>query len=139
MRKKAGTLRALVAKADRTFSRFIRLRDADENGDISCCTCRRSLPWNESHACHFVRRQHMSVRWDERNVHAGCPKCNVFQGGNLDEYSAFIIGRYGMGTFNELLSKKHETKKWTRPELEELIQKYSERVLALENSGKLLS
>jgi hypothetical protein len=80
----------------------------------------------------------MSVRWDERNVHAGCPKCNVFQGGNLDEYSAFIIGRYGMGTFNELLSKKHETKKWTRAELEELIQKYSERVSLLENSGKLL-
>jgi hypothetical protein len=44
-----------------------------------------------------------------------------------------------MGTFNELLDKKRETKKWTRPELEELIQKYSERVSALESSGKLLS
>ena len=74
----------------------------------------------------------MATRWDERNVHLGCPRCNTFLDGALDEYSAFIIDRYGMDTFNELLAKKREVKKWTREELESLIADYSAKVKTLE-------
>ena len=138
-RKSGSTTRALVNKLDRVFSRFVRLRDADNDGHISCVTCGSKHHWKDCHAGHFVKRQHMAVRWDERNVNAQCCRCNLYMGGCQDEYAYHIANTMGQGTLAELLDKKRETKKWTRPELEELIQKYSERVLALESSGKLLS
>ena len=137
-RKKTDTTRALVNKLDRVFSRFVRMKHADNDGQISCVTCGKQAQWNEVHAGHFVKRQHMSLRWDERNVMPQCVRCNLHMGGRQDDYAAYIVNEYGHATFADLIAKKHETKKWTRPELEELIQKYSERVSLLENSGKLL-
>jgi predicted component of type VI protein secretion system len=62
----------------------------------------------------------------------------LYHGGKQDEFGKAIIDRYGLDAFNELLSKKHETKKWTRAELQELIETYTARVAALESSQKFL-
>jgi hypothetical protein len=91
------------------------------------------MHWKEAHAGHFVSRRHMSVRWDERNVNPQCPRCNTFNDGALDEYSAYIIDIHGMSVFNELRHAKHQTKKWTRDELEQMIQKYQAAARELES------
>ena len=135
-RMKGGTTRALVAKLDRVFSRFVRMKYADNDGQVSCVTCGKQAHWKEVHAGHFVKRQHMSLRWDERNVMPQCVRCNLHMGGRQDDYAAYIVNEYGHATFADLIAKKHETKKWTRTELEELISTYSERVKMLESSGK---
>jgi hypothetical protein len=135
-RKKTDTTRALVNKLDRIYSRFIRMRDADNEGNISCVTCGKRFHWSEVHCGHWVKRQYMAVRWDERNTAAQCVSDNLYHGGKQDEFGKAIIDRYGLDAFNELLSKKHETKKWTRAELQELIETYTARVAALESSGK---
>jgi hypothetical protein len=57
-------------------------------------------------------------------------------GGRQDDYAAYIVNEYGHATFADLIAKKHETKKWTRAELQELIETYTARVAALESSGK---
>jgi hypothetical protein len=137
-RKKTDTTRALVNKLDRIFSRFTRMKHADNDGQVSCVTCGKQDHWKNVHAGHFVKRQHMSLRWDERNVMPQCCKCNLYMGGRQDDYAAYIVNEYGHATFADLIAKKHETKKWTRPELEELIATYSERVRMLESSGKFL-
>ncbi len=132
MAKKPLPLPRLIKKLDLHFSRFIRMKDADPCGTVRCVTCSKVLHWKEAHCAHFVSRRHMAARWDERNCHACCPRCNVFESGALDEYSRFIIDTYGRETFDELLSLKRTTKKWTRPELEELIAKYSAAARDLE-------
>jgi hypothetical protein len=137
-KKKADTTRSLVAKLDRVYSRFIRMRDADNEGRVNCVTCGRQFHWTEVHCGHWIKRQHMAVRWDERNTASQCVRDNLHMGGCQDVYGKYIIDRYGLDAFNELLAKKHETKKWTRGELEEMIQTYSERVRMLESSGKFL-
>jgi hypothetical protein len=125
---KAPTLTALTRKLDSVFSRYVRLSHADEGGTVVCVTCGKLMHWKEAHAGHFVSRRHMSVRWDKWNVHPQCCGCNTFNGGALDEYSAYIIKTYGMNTFNHLRAMKNETRKWTRAELTDLIALYESKL-----------
>jgi hypothetical protein len=126
------TLAALVRKLDKVFSVYIRTKDADQCGTVTCVTCGKLLHWKEAHASHFVSRRHMSVRFDERNVHVCCPRCNVFEHGALDDYSKYIIETYGMETFNELLRLKRVNMKWLRSDLEEMIAVYQMKTKQLE-------
>jgi hypothetical protein len=72
------------------------------------------------------------VRWDERNVAPQCTRCNHFQGGAQDEFGAHIIRFYGVETFEALMLKKHEVKKFTRTDLEDLIVNYKKKLEALD-------
>lgn len=130
-KKKAPTLPALTRKLDAIFSRYVRMKGADEGGTVACVTCGKLLHWKEAHAGHFISRRHMSVRWDERNVHPQCCGCNTFNGGALDEYSAYIINSYGMNTFDNLRAMKNQTVKWTRDQLQTLIARYESAVKEL--------
>lgn len=132
-RAKGDSLPALVKKLDREFSRYVRLRHADSNGMVECVTCGKALHWKEAHASHFVSRRHMATRWHELNVNVCCCRCNLYESGALDEYSRWIIQEFGMSTFEDLLALKRTTKKWTRPELEELIIRYKNAAQAFES------
>jgi hypothetical protein len=131
-RMKAPTTRALVNKLDRIFSRFCRMRDADENGTCSCVTCGKLAHWKEMHNGHFIKRQHMAVRFDEHNTHAQCCRCNLYMGGQQDSYGLYILKTYGGDELQRLVAAKHVTKKWARSELEELINSYASRVKEIE-------
>jgi hypothetical protein len=118
-KKKLLPLPSLIKKADRIFHKWIRERDAvDLNG--KCCTCGK--PGTD--AGHFVKATHKRVRWNPKNVHLQCRYCNSYLGGNEAEYSKFIIEKYGLETFNLLLSCKG-TYKVTRYELNIIIYAYS--------------
>lgn len=131
-KRKPLSLPALTKKLDMWFSRYIRMKGADSCGTTQCVTCGKLDHFKSMHASHFASRRHMATRWDERNVHVCCPRCNVFESGALDEYSRFILDTYGRETFDELLRLKHMTKKFTRDELNELIMKYQSLVNELE-------
>ena len=130
-KKKKPSLSALESKLDRIFSEYIRRRDADQGGTVRCVTCPRLLFWRDAHAGHFIKRQHRSVRWDERNVAAQCPADNVYKGGCQDEFAAHIIEKHGQEVFAELIRKKHEVCKHTRSDLEELIESYKQKLGAM--------
>src|SRR3990167_319940 len=100
------TTDTLQRKLDTLFSRFIRQRDADKNGLIRCCACGVLVPWEDSDNSHFVSRQYLYTRYDERNCHASCRKCNRFLEGNKESYSLFLIRKYGPNIFEELNAKK---------------------------------
>ena len=108
-------LPSLIKKADRVFSKWVRVRDKN-----ICCTCGKV----GKHAGHFVRRRHLKVRWHPYNVASQCVFCNTFLDGNEAEYSRFIINKYGMEIFNWLLDQKG-VYKVTREEVEKVIQAYS--------------
>lgn len=124
MSRKKLTTTALVKKLDRVFSKFIRMRGADRCGTVECVTCGKVAHYSEVHAGHFVKRQHMSLRFDPRNVQVQCVKCNLFMGGAQDEYAAWIIKNYGNEVFEELMRLKRVARKWTREELETQISRY---------------
>lgn len=131
-RKKLLPLKSLEKKLDRVFSEYIRRRDANEGGTVSCVTCGKLMHWKECHASHFVKRQHRSTRWDERNVHAQCPRENVYMGGSQDLMAGYILDKYGIAVLEELLELRERIVKYTRQDLIDLIEHFNRKIVELE-------
>lgn len=102
-------------KLDKVFSLWVRRRER------ACVTCgaRGNLQ-----AGHFVSRSCNQLRFDERNVHTQCLRCNVFLRGNMVVYADFMERTYGSGILKEMMREKVKMKQWKVSELEELIKKY---------------
>lgn len=100
--KPVDNKKKLIATLDRWFSKFIRLRDSDANGFCRCVTCPKILPWKEMDAGHFISREKIVTRYDEKNVHAQCPWCNRFKAGNQFEHGQAIDRIHGKGTAERL-------------------------------------
>lgn len=94
----------------RHFSKYIRTRDCLEttgNLDVGrCFTCGAYKPIQELDAGHFIKSTHKMIKFDPRNVHSQCTKCNHFMGGNEGEYYPRMVKRYGQKVVDELMSKK---------------------------------
>lgn len=124
MKKKSKTLSQLEKLLDKEFSYYVRRKDADKIGNVSCYTCGEKKNWREVDAGHFVKRQHRYTRWDERNVKPQCRRDNLFMGGRQDDFAKSIIKEYGQEVFEELMQKKYQTFKVRRDWLEEKIEFY---------------
>ena len=105
--------------AQAVFNKFIRLRDQG----LNCISCDK--PAKKENAGHyFSSGGHGSVRFDEDNVHLQCEYCNTYLSGNLLNYQVGIERRIGGERLLQLHEKAHLTKRWSRDELESLIEKY---------------
>jgi len=110
------------------FSRFIRLRDSDENGICTCFTCGKRLEWNSGmQAGHFIGRRHWATKYHEKNVHAQCVNCNHFNAGMQYEYALKLDEVYGEGTAMELRALSQTTMKATEAEVKELNKHYRQK------------
>ena len=95
--------------ADKWFSKFIRLRDADDNGIVICISCNARKHWKDMDAGHFIKRQFMSLRFNEKNVNGQCRKCNWLLQGNDINYAIGLEKKYGIGILEQLVATKHST------------------------------
>ena len=102
MAKKKGVTEKYL---DQLFSTYIRIRDAHDDGYITCCNCAKEFHWTEATNGHFVKRRHRALRWDERNCHAECGPCNQADL-NLG-YADFMIDKYGPNIFRILENQKN--------------------------------
>jgi hypothetical protein len=57
-----------------------------------------------------------------------CEACNTYLSGNLLNYQIGIKERIGAQRLMELQGKAHETKKWTKDELKEIIEIYKNKL-----------
>lgn len=111
--KKRAKLGTLQAKADKLMSQYIRMKHADDLGNVRCVSCQKTIPWRESDAGHFVPKSRgSSVRYVEENVHPECPGCNRFNDGHLIGYTRYMIDLYGEEKIDEL---QREAKKTLSP------------------------
>jgi len=124
-RPKISTLRN---KLDTVFSRFIRLRDADHRGMVTCCTCSKPMHWKDAQCGHFQVRTYYKTRWDELNCHPQCPQCNMNDGEQF-KHAQYIDRRYGGDTAEYLYQQARSGPlKLTHSEYMELIKIYSDKV-----------
>lgn len=96
-------------------SKYVRLRDAIEyHGTMDyafCVTCGTLKPIGKTDAAHFISREHESIMFDERNIHASCAVCNRFKQGRWPEYFEFMEDHYGLETIRHLMrQRKIQTK-----------------------------
>lgn len=135
--KKPKSVKLLKAELDTVFSQYIRKRDSQEYGEGrigQCITCDQFIPaqgQRSGQAGHFISRRFNATRYDERNVHLQCARCNMWGAGEQYKYSIAIDRIYGVGTAEELYKKSQEVKKWTADELQELISLYKQKTLDL--------
>ena len=120
--KKGKSLQSLRNKLDKIFSLWIRKRDANDQGIGSCYTCNQVT---KLEAGHFIPRQHAGSRWDDRNVHGQCNYCNRWQHSNPYAYGKRLALDYGQAVVDELWASKRQAVKWSRTDLEVMIDKYS--------------
>jgi len=122
---------------DKWHSRYVRLRDADENGDVTCCSCGKSVFWKEADAGHFVPRQNKATRYHEKNVFGQCRSCNRFFNGNPAGYSRFLVQRFGFEILDTLILAGHQVKKWTQFEIDNQRDYYKKQAKQLSNEKGL--
>lgn len=116
----------LERRAWKIFSEYIRARDARKSGSLAldwlkCYTCGRDVLTKEAHAGHYIVRGKHATKFDERNVHAQCSRCNVFLHGNLIPYTLALQQEYGVDFPAHLIAKSNTIHKFTREELEGII------------------
>ncbi len=116
-----SNFKILKKKAWTIFSEYVRRK---ENG--VCYTCGKKKIWNEQHAGHF---RHNKLDFDEMNVHCQCAYCNTFLHGNLGLYCFKLIKEYGQSAVDDLIYRSNQPIKYSRYELEVIIEKYKEKLL----------
>jgi len=122
--KKVKSVSKLKKKADKIFSEFIRSRDRGV-----CFTCGKVDEWKYQDAGQFVTRGCEELRFNEKNVHCQCKRCNIWKGGEKIVYTLKMQRIYGMKMVNEFESIKFKSHKhWKISELEEIINKYKKKV-----------
>ena len=126
MTKKKGVTEAYL---DQIFSNYIRLRDADGEGFIKCCECGKYFWWKESTCGHFIKRQHRTLRWDERNRHAQCAPCNGKDANIM--YASFMVERYGKEIWQTLNTEKNRAYKPLPAERKDMVDYYGHKVKQL--------
>jgi hypothetical protein len=118
------TIPKLTAKAQKVFNAYIRKRDS-ENGYFTCISCGQTKDTTQMDAGHYVPVKGSSaLRFDEYNVNGECKSCNGFDQFHLIGYRRNLINKVGERKVMELEYQHRLIKKWTRTELNEIIEQY---------------
>jgi hypothetical protein len=133
--KKRITRGHVIKQFDTVFSRYIRLKNA-EDGMTTCVTCGDVAPWKQHQNGHFFTRGRYPTRWDEFNCAPQCVGCNIFLKGNYINYTRYMIDTYGREFVDELERKSLATIKIPTITLLEYTAFYKEKVekLMVKNS-----
>lgn len=125
---KTEKLGALIKKLDTQVSLFVRLNAADHNGTVRCISCNEGIFWKEADTAHFKDRDNMATRFYLPNLAPSCQQCNRF-----DHYEHIMKWFLKMDfvTHDDLDQRSRSLYKFTRPELEEMIEDYKEKVKAI--------
>ena len=118
-KKKVKSISKLKKELDAVFSKFIRKRDKGQ-----CYTCPRRDDPKNMQCGHFVPRQYLAVRFDERNCHCQCYACNMLYNGQPSLYAIKLQREFGEEIIEKLEHLRHEITKLTPSWYEEKINHY---------------
>lgn len=124
-------------EADKWFSLYIRLSNADWRGYVQCYTCPKIAHYKDGmQNGHFVSRSASTLRFSEDNCRVQCFRCNIKKKGNYIRYTMRLIKENGKAWVTKLIAKGEETHQFTEKELEEIAKKYKEKVINMSNYEK---
>lgn len=108
----------LIHKLDSLFSKWIRNRDMD-------CVLKSPKCTKVLQCGHLIKRGKMSTRFSELNCHCQCSYHNYIHNQYPELYTNWFVGMYGKEAYDNLVQEAWKIKKWTREELQALIENYS--------------
>ena len=133
-RRDNRTKRELTKAVEKVCHEYIRIRDKD----LPCVSCGNFALDSGSGGAYdaghyFSRGAHPSVRFDCRNIHKQCKKCNRWLSGNIHQYKDGILTRISENDFKELERLSNKVRKYTLAELVELEQVFKTKIKELKN------
>lgn len=136
-RIKEESVPGLVKKLDAVFSLYVRLLNADKNGECKCCTCGTPHHYTKIQCGHFYSRKYYCIRWDERNTAPQDAKCNIFNQGEQFKFGEYLKKKYGEQVIDYLNTKKSNQFKLEKFNLRSLIAEYTLKVSELKSKLEL--
>lgn len=124
--KKKSTVSRLDI-ADRVYSEYVRLNECDDNGIWTCITCWTKDYWDKLQNWHYRSRSCMLYRFDDRNCHTQCMRCNCMLNGNYRNYYQQMVFIYGK-ELEELLWTNKELKKYYMWDFVEMIKNWIKKI-----------
>lgn len=128
MAKKAKTHAQLKKELDKHFSQYIRWAYADDNGMVECYTCGVVKHVKEMQNGHMQSRKHTSTRWHEHNCRPQCVKCNIYSEGEKIRFYRRLCSEIGEHEAEEIIQLSHKSVKYSKTDLEYLIEIYKQKV-----------
>lgn len=122
LKEKVKTKSDYVKELQKQVNYYIRQRDKDK----PCISCGKPLNSKFDAGHYRSAGGNPELRFEELNIHGQCVYCNQHLHGNLIDYRIRLIERIGVEKV-EWLESKHEPKRYTIPELKELIKKYKQK------------
>ena len=121
--------KTLKQKAWYEFSRYIRMKYADENGVVMCVTCGTPMMWNDKmQAGHAIQGRGNFILFNEKFVYPQCQCCNIFKGGNYQRFTVYLL-KNGIMTLEEFEQAEIDSRKPYKihiSDMEMLYWKYKE-------------
>lgn len=115
----------LLKLATIAFNRWIKKRDRTDTLGGICISCGEYKLNAYLQAGHYMPSTYSSLKFNELNVNSECERCNCGDDTHLIGYRNNLIKKIGIDKVLWLeetpLAKTH---KWTREELNDIIQKY---------------
>jgi hypothetical protein len=128
-----------IKEAQIAFNKFIRIRDIDR----TCISCPAALKQESVgggyDAGHFLSRgAKPHLRFDERNCHGQCKRCNRYLSGNIANFRERLINRIGIAEV-ESIESDNSIAKWTIDDLKEIKRHYTQKTKELLKQRELVS
>ena len=125
----ANDLSTRKAAAKKFCHRYINLRDKG----LACICCGRPLN-RRTHAGHFLEAgNNPRIRYDEDNINSQLDYCNLYQGGDSDDYRGNLIKKIGLDKVERLEGLKGGTVKRTCEDYREIEQYYKDKIKLINN------
>ena len=128
----------LLALADKLFSQYIKKRDADSLGNVTCPCCGRTFNLKDKdesgekvvQTLHFVKRGVYVLRHNELNAAAGDKWCNKAMHDFPDQkeyknFRSFLVDALGEDKVKWMELQKREINKLSAGDLQVVINQYS--------------
>lgn len=114
---KGKSVPQLIKIATKHFNAYIRERDKGRG----CISCGGPV----ENAGHYLSAGHNAIhRFNEKNVHGQCIRCNKWLHGNLIEYRRGLVKKIGEDSVSVLEGNAKHPFRWDRFSLIDIIEKY---------------
>lgn len=126
-RKSKNPLPRAKDRAWNAFSKWVRVSNADYNGNVRCFTCGVVKHWKEMDAGHYF---HNVLDFNIYNIHPQCSKCNKYLQGNGVVYYEKLREMYGQEVIEEMLQEKYKIVTLTIEDYNHIEAEYKEKIKA---------
>ena len=129
-KKNMETIQQMAQRVQKVVNLYVRMRDSGKK----CISCDKILKGKFDAGHYYNSNNHWNVRMNAHlNIFGQCVTCNRHRHGSLIEMRKGLLERIGQIGLDHLDSIAHETRKFDKIELQEIMNIYKERIQKLKD------